>query len=103
MIPVTPVPLRDTVCGLLAALSVIVTLALRLPAAVGVKVTLMLQEALTPKLAGQLLVWAKSPAFVPVTVILAMLSVTVPLLVSVTGCAELLVPTVWLPNVRLEG
>ena len=44
-IPTTPVPLRVTGCGLSDALSVIVKLALRLPSAVGVKVTLMLQES----------------------------------------------------------
>ena len=42
---VVPEPLKATDCGLPDALSVIVTLALRLPAAVGVKVTLMKQEA----------------------------------------------------------
>ncbi len=44
-IPTTPVPLRVTDCGLPDALSVIAKLALRLPSAVGVKVTLMVQEA----------------------------------------------------------
>ena len=44
-IPSTPVPLRVTDCGLPDALSVIAKLALRLPSAVGVKVTLMEQEA----------------------------------------------------------
>ena len=43
-------------------------LALRLPVAVGAKVTLMVQVALAASvlgLSGQLLVWAKSPALVP--------------------------------------
>jgi hypothetical protein len=44
-IPSTPVPLRVTDCGLPDALSVIAKLALRVPSAVGVKVTLMVQEA----------------------------------------------------------
>ena len=44
-IPSTPVPLRGTDCGLPDALSVIAKLALKLPSAVGVKVTLMVQEA----------------------------------------------------------
>src|ERR1700761_2905020 len=44
--PVTvPDPFRGTVCGLLAALSVIVRLADLVPGAVGVKVTLMGQLA----------------------------------------------------------
>jgi hypothetical protein len=40
-----PVPDKPTVCGLLAALSVMVSDALRLPVAVGVKVTLIVQFA----------------------------------------------------------
>ena len=44
-IPSTPVPLRVTDCGLPDVLSVIAKLALRVPSAVGVKVTLMVQEA----------------------------------------------------------
>ena len=44
-IPTTPVPLRATGCGLPDALSVIVKMAMRLPVADGVKVTLMIQEA----------------------------------------------------------
>src|SRR5450432_1259936 len=40
-----PVPVRLAVCGLPAALSVTVTVPVRVPAAVGVKVTLMEQLA----------------------------------------------------------
>jgi hypothetical protein len=39
----TPVPLKETVCGLLLALSVIVSVPVRLPVAVGVKITLIVQ------------------------------------------------------------
>ena len=42
---VVPEPLKATDCGLPEALSMKVRLALRLPVAVGVKVTLMVQEA----------------------------------------------------------
>ena len=42
---VVPVPLRETVCGLAAALSVTLTAALREPLAVGLKVTLIVQLA----------------------------------------------------------
>ena len=52
----TPVPLSDTVCGEPTALSTIVKVAEREPAAVGVKVTLMVQEVPEFKVAGQLLV-----------------------------------------------
>src|SRR5258706_8336782 len=40
-----PVPVRSTVCGLLPALSVIVTAPRRVPVAVGVNVTLIVQLA----------------------------------------------------------
>jgi hypothetical protein len=39
----TPVPVRLTVCGLPAALSEMLTVAVRIPAAVGVNVTLIMQ------------------------------------------------------------
>jgi hypothetical protein len=49
-----PVPVRLTDCGLPAALSVIVRAALRVPVAVGVNVTLMLQLAPAATLVPQL-------------------------------------------------
>ena len=51
-----PLPLRATVCGLPLALSVTDRVPLRVPVAVGVKLTLILQLAPLPKLALQLLV-----------------------------------------------
>ena len=74
-------------------MSAIDTLALREPAAVGVNVTLIVQLAFTARLFGQVLVCAKSPAFVPVSPMLLMLNDEPPLLVSVIGCALLVVPT----------
>jgi hypothetical protein len=56
-----PVPLNDTVCGLAAALSVNVIAPVSVPAAVGVKVTEMVQLALTARLDPQVLVSAKLP------------------------------------------
>src|SRR5436305_5714454 len=47
-----PVPLRATECGLPAALSLIVTLALRDPVTLGVNVTLMVQVALAANVLG---------------------------------------------------
>src|SRR5437764_9329605 len=85
-----PLPLRATVCGLPLALSVMLTLALRVPVAVGVKVTLMVQEALAARvlgLMGQVLVWAKSALLVPLKPILLMVRAALPLLVNVTVCA----------------
>ena len=79
-----PVPARVTLCGLLAALSVRDTLALRLPLALGEKLTLIVQLALTASEVGQVLVCAKSLALVPVMLTLLMLRGSVPLLVRVT-------------------
>ena len=98
-----PLPLKATVCGLPLALSVMVTPALRVPVAVGVKVTLIVQEALAASVLGQLLVWAKSPALVPVSAMLLMVRSALPLLVNVTAWAVLVVLTCWLPKLRLVG
>jgi len=59
-----PVPVRLTVCGLLLALSVMVTVPVRDPAAVGVKVTVNVQLAPAATLEVQVFVEAgiaKSP------------------------------------------
>jgi hypothetical protein len=77
---VTPVPVSEIVCGLLAALSTKVTEPTALPAVVGVKVTLMVQSP--PAATGELqvLVCAKGP----VAVIELRFRVAVPLFVTVT-------------------
>jgi hypothetical protein len=92
-------PLKLTVCGLLLALSVTVSVPVRVPDAVGVKITLMTQLVPGAMLAVQLLVWAKSP----LAAMLDKVSVPVPELVSMTVWPALGVPTVWLVKVRLEG
>jgi hypothetical protein len=58
--------------------------AARLPAAEGVKVTLIVQLAPAATLDPQLLVCAKSPALEPKTAMLVMLKVELPELVRVT-------------------
>src|SRR5947209_3831344 len=96
---VVPVPLSEITCGLPAAESVIVTAPVRVPDWVGVKVTMMPQLAPADSVAGQLLVWAKSPlGAIPLRV-----NVPPPLLVKVTDCAALVVPICCAPNVRLPG
>jgi hypothetical protein len=85
-------------------LSVTVTEAARLPVAVGVNVTLIVQVAFTAivvGLTGQLFVCAKSPGFAPAIAMLEMLSEPGPLLVSVIDSTALVVLTVWAPKVRL--
>jgi len=63
----TPTPVSGTDCGLPGALSLMVTVASRVPVVAGVKVALILQVLFGDREEGQLLVWAKSPLFVPPT------------------------------------
>ena len=89
-----PVPLKLTVCGLLEALSVKFSEALRLPVADGVNVTLTVQVPLgitvAPVQVSALL--AKSLAFVPPIVTVEMVRLAVPVLVTVSAWAALVVP-----------
>jgi len=81
-----PVPERLTVCGLPGASCVMVRLPSRVPVAVGLKVTLIVQLAPAATLEPQVLVWAKSP----LTPMLVMVNGPLPVLVSVTVCSVLL-------------
>ena len=81
---VVPVPERPIVWGLLLALSVMLTEAVSLPLAVGVKVTLIVQLAPAATEVPHVLVWAKALALVAVIARLVMLNVPLPLLVRVT-------------------
>jgi hypothetical protein len=83
-----PVPDRLAVCGLPLALSLTVRLALRLPRAVGVNVTLIVQLVLAASvdgLMGQLFVWPKSPGFVPPMARPLMVKGALPVFESVTA------------------
>jgi hypothetical protein len=97
------VPVRATVCGLPAALSDALRVALRVPLAEGVKVTLMGHVASAATELPHVLVSAKSPALAPVSMMLVMLSGAPPLFVIVTAWALLVVPSDWLANVKLAG
>jgi hypothetical protein len=94
-----PVPVRLRVWGVLEALSLIVTVPVRLPVAVGLKVTLMVQLPPAATELPQLSVSAKSP----LTAMLVMAKLMVPALVRVEDRAALVVPTVWLVKVREVG
>ena len=78
MLPATPL-----------LLSVMVSVPVSGPAAVGEKVTLIVQAALAARLPPQLLV---SPKFALVAMV-AMVSAALPVLLKVTGCDPLVVPT----------
>ena len=84
-----PVPVRATVCGLPVALSEMVSEPERAPAAVGVKVTVSVQEAFAATLVPQLLVCEKSPEAVALLIVRA----EVPVFFSVTVCDALAVVT----------
>ncbi len=93
-----PVPLRATLCGLPEALSEILIVPVRLPPAVGLKVTEIEQLAPALTVVPQVLVWEKSP----LAVMPEMVSEALPVLVSVTVCAALLVPDIWAEKVSEE-
>jgi hypothetical protein len=81
-----PVPLRTTEWGDPAALSLMLSVAVREPTAAGVNVTLIRHDPFWSRDAGQLLVWLKSAAFAPVIEIEFIASEPEPVLVMVTGC-----------------
>src|SRR5579864_199650 len=93
-----PVPVRLTVCGLFAALSVKVIVPVRVPVAVGVNVTLIVQLPPMATRLPQVFVCPKSP----LGTILEMLSAAVPVFVSVSVCAALVAPTVVPPAPALN-
>ena len=80
-------------------MSLTVRVPFRVPVTVGVKVTLIVQLELAANVAGQLLIWAKSP----VAWMLVMFNAALPLLVRVTLCAALEVPTGWLGKNKVVG
>ena len=69
-----PMPVRFAVWGLLVALSLTSSVALRVPVAVGVKVTLIVQVAPAARVDPQLFICAKSPLLVPVIATLEILN-----------------------------
>lgn len=76
-----------------------VSVPLRAPVAVGVKITLIVQAVPGATVAAQLLVWLKSP----LATIAETLSMASPVLVRVTDCAALPVLTSWAANVSEEA
>src|SRR6267143_1582181 len=95
-----PVPVNGTVCGLPPALSVIVSVPVRAPNAVGANVTLILQFAPAAKVAPQALL---EIAKLPEAVIELIVRVALPLFVRVTVFAALVVVSNCPPKDRLVG
>jgi hypothetical protein len=75
-------------------LSAIERVAAKLDADAGVNVTETVQDVSTARVVPQVVVCAKSVGFVPVIVTPVMLMEALPVLVSVTICAALMVPDV---------
>src|SRR5919201_4942071 len=100
-----PVPVSGTVCGLLAALSVRVNVAERVPDAVGEKVieTLQLVPAASVRPEQPSLTWVKSSGFAPRVAALLMNSGALPVLVTVIDCGALVVPIACAANVSDVG
>ena len=99
----SPIPERATVWGLPVAVSAMLKIPLRVPLAMGEKVTLMLQLCPTARVlsrAAQVLVCVNSVLLVEIWV---MFNVAVPVLVMVTLWGGLTVPTFWLVKERLVG
>lgn len=97
-----PAPESGTVCGLFGALSVIVTLPVRAPVWVGLKVTLILQVSPAARVLAHgfgLVTRAKSP----LATMLLMFNVPVPLFVSVTSFPGAVTPTTTVPHVSDVG
>jgi hypothetical protein len=88
-----PVPTRLTLCGLTPPSSPMVTHAFRNPVAAGEKVTVIVQLALAAMLVPQVFVSEKSHWLIPVTLIPIKFNCVLPVLVSVTPCGGLFVPT----------
>src|SRR5580698_8097355 len=80
-----PVPERVTFCGDPVALSATLNVAVRAPAAVGLKATRISQLALAASVAAQVRRSVKSAAAAPPRVTLVMVRAVVPLLVRVTA------------------
>ena len=99
----TPVPVRDTICGLVGALSVMVNEAVRLPVAVGVNLTLLVQLLLAATELPHVLVSPKSPGLAPVIAMPLTDRAAFPVLFRVTESGVLVVPRVWLGKGKVEG
>src|SRR2546425_11858919 len=104
-----PIPTSDTNCGLPAASSVMVTVAVRAPVASGGKLMLIVQlapGATEPAPVGQVLpaAMAKSPGFKPARAMLVRVRGAEPLLVRVRVCTGLVVVLRrWVSKARLVG
>jgi len=99
----TPVPEIAAVCGEPAALSATETVAEKVAAVAGVKVTEMVQLAPEASVLPQVVVSAKSDGLAPVMLMPVMLRGLLPGFETVINCAVAVLPSVVLGKVRLVG
>jgi hypothetical protein len=97
--PLTPVPLRGMVTGLVLVLSLSMILPDSNPVPLGEKVTVIAQWAPAARLAPQSFVWLKFP----LAAILVMLKLTPAGLLTVMVCGALIVPAPRGPNLSDAG
>src|SRR5215469_2376006 len=103
------VPVRETFCcepGMLPALSVTTTIAVRIPMARGAKPTWAVQEFPAGNILGKIgQLWERvySAGLAPASAMLEMESGPVPVLLMVTGRVALVVPMTWFVKVSVEG
>ena len=103
MCSAVPVPLRGTVCGLFAALSAMLSEAVRRPVADGRNATCTVQLAPTASVDPQRLVTRKSPLLAPLSVMLLRLRVSLPMFVRVTFKLNEVLFLSWVAKLRLEA
>ena len=99
----TPFPLKLTDCGDPVALSAMLTDAVSVPVACGLKVTVMVQLEAAATLLPQLLVWLKELGSVPLMLIATLLSDPVPVFLRVIVWVALDVPVSVLEKVSELG
>jgi hypothetical protein len=99
----TPTPFKERECGLPAVLSAMVIEARRGPIKPGVNVTLIVQFVPGVRLEQEVLLLLKSVALVPAIATLLITRSRLPVLVSVSECVALVVPTSCALKSRPEG
>lgn len=99
----TPVPVNDTELLAGVALWAIVSVPLRLPAAVGANDTEIVQLADAARLLPEVQVLLPTAKSLPAIAVVPSTNAALPVLVSVTVCAAAVVPTVVDPNVNCVG
>jgi hypothetical protein len=103
VVVLVPVPLSEAVCGDPAALSATLTVAVKAEPESGVKVTETVQFVPAASVVPQLVVSAKSAGLAPARVMPEMVSAALPVLERVSVCGAVVLPTLVVAKVSVEG